>query len=426
LVTAAVDALERSARKAEVRDDLRAMIGFTERALALEPPAAEQRLELDMLLVDGLVKSGEIRRAREVGERLAETAKQMGRHDLRGRALHAMVMDVWLGMGHSEGMGAGLALLREARAELELAGDQEHLADVLFDLAWEGWWLGDVAQAQIAFEVAAELARKIGDPVRETRALLRISSAHVQQGHLDEAERFLDRALALSEATSRLTQANVWLARGGELYFTGRDLAAGRALVERAYAVAEESGAREEQERTLQTLGDFALIQGDVSAAVARFEAQVAILAEVGHRGRLPEADRNLAGALLALGDVERAEFHAQRAVETVAPDDWFTVGSTKVTLGRVRDAQGREEEAGRLIHEGREILKRTTFLTEMSEIYAVEAEFHYGHGRDEEGARLMDLSRQAILTIGGPASPLIPYYERRVAAARSRAASPT
>jgi class 3 adenylate cyclase/tetratricopeptide (TPR) repeat protein len=424
LITAAVDALERSARKAAARDDLRAMIGFTERALALEPPSAEQRLELEMLLVDGFIASGEIRRAREVGQRVAETAKKMGRHDLRGRALHAMAFDVWLGMGHAEGRGAGMALLNEARQELERAGDQEHLADVLFDLAWDGWWLGDVPRAQKGFEEAAKLARRIEDPVRETRALLRVSSTHLQQGHVAEAERLLERALDLSEASSRLSQANVWLARGAQLYWTGQDLAEGRALVERAYGVAEESGARDEQERGLQALGEFALIEGDVSGAVAHFERQVAILAEVGHAGRLPEADRNLAGALLELGDVERAEFHAQRAVEIVEPDDWFTVGSTKVTLGRVRDAQGREEEAAQLIREGREILERTTFLLGMSEIHATEAEFHFGHGRDTEGERLMGLARESILTVGGLASPWLPYFERRVALARGRGGS--
>jgi len=144
----------------------------------------------------------------------------------------------------------------------------------------------------------------------------------------------------------------------------------------------------------------------------------------VGHAGRLPEADRNLAGALLDLGDVERAEFHAQRAVETVEPDDWFTVGSTKVTLGRVREAQGRQEEAGRLIREGREIVEKTAFHLVMSEFYATEAEFHFGHGRNQEGERLMDLARQSILAVGGPKSPALAYIERRAAEARLRAGS--
>ncbi len=423
LVTAAANGLERSARKAAARDDLPAVIGFAERALALESPSAEQRLELEMLLVDGLVASGEIRRARELGERLAETAKEAGRHDLRGRALHAQAIDVWLGVGHAEGLQAGLALLNEARQELEHAGDQEHLADVLYDLAWEGWWLGDVERARAGWERAADLARKIGDPARETRALLRISGAHAQMGQIDEAEGVLDRALKLSEATSRLSQAEVWLVRGPTLYFTGRDPDAGRELIERALVVAEESGSREHRERALQMLGYVALIEGDLSGAVARFEEQVAILAEVGHAGRLPEADRNLAGALVDAGDIERAEFHALRAVETVEPDDWFTVGTSRVALGRVRDAQGREDEAAQLIREGRETVERTAFQLEMGELYAMEAEFHLGHGREEEGTRVLDRARQSILAVSGPASPLLAYIERRAAEARRRSA---
>jgi class 3 adenylate cyclase/tetratricopeptide (TPR) repeat protein len=421
LISAAGDALERSARKAVARDDPRATIGFAERALALEPPSAEQRAELEMLLVDGLDASGQIRGAREAGERLAETAQRMGRHDLRGRALRAMAFDVWAGM-HAEGLQAGLALLKEAREELERAGDREHLSDVLYDMAWEGWWLGDVALAQKRWEEAAELIETLGDPVRETRVFLRLSSAHLQQGHLDDARRYLDRAEARSEATSRLTQAGVWLDRGTQLFFTGQDTAGGRALVERSLALSDESGSRALEERCLQFLGDMALVEGDVQGAVAYYERQVAVVAELGHAGRLPEADRNLAGALVDLGDLQRAEFHAQRAVETVGADDWFTVGSTKVTLGRVRDAQGREEEAGQLIRDGREIMERTTFRVALSEIYAVEAEFHLAHGRNEEGERWMDHAREAILTVAGPKSPILPDLERRATEARRRA----
>lgn len=420
LLAAAVGALERSGRKAAAHDDLRAMIGFAERALALQPPTADQRMELEMLLVDGLLRSGEIRRTRDIAEQLAEAARAAGRHDLRGRALHAMIFDVWLGAGRAEGREAGMALLNEAREELERADDQEHLADVLYDLAWDGWWLGDVDRARADWERAAEQARKIGDPAREVRALLRIGSTLVQQGKLSEAQGLLERAIELSASTSRLTQAEVSMVRGLDLYITVRDQAEGRAEVERALAVAEELGASAFRERVLQTLGDWDRYEGNLASAISRYEEQVAILQELGDTGRLPEAYRHLAGALVEVGDLAGAEFHAQRAVDTVGADDWFTVGSSRFTLGRVRDAQGREEEAGRLLQEGREIVERTSFRGELPEFYAHEAAFHFRHGRADEAERRMDLARELLERMGRHDLPR--YINRLANEARSEA----
>ncbi|MGH2483154.1 MAG: hypothetical protein ACRDE9_01700, partial [Candidatus Limnocylindria bacterium] len=419
LLDEAAAALERSARKAAARSDLRAQVNFAERGLALEPPLVERQLELQMLLVEGLSTTGDLRRARELGEALAEVAAQAGRPDLRGRALLAVAFDVWLGLGHAEGRVAGMELLQEARRELERAGDDEHLADVLFNLAWDGWWLGDVARARRAWEEAAELAHRIGDPAREARALLRISQTLENEGRPDEAMETLARAQVLAEGTSRWSQAGVNRRLGVMLYNSGSDPIRGKALLEQALALAQETGSLDEEEYSLQNLAEVSLVEGDLTTAISRFEEQVAILAEVGHAGRLPEADRLLAAALVEAGDVDRAEFHAQRALDTVEPDDWFTVGTTRISMGLVRDAQGREAEAADLIREGRETLERTTFKAELGEIYLVEAEFHLRHGREEEGERLLAVARDTLTATVGPDSPLLSHANRRAAAAR-------
>ncbi len=421
LVEAASRALERSAQKAIDREDLRAVVGFAERALDLEPGSGERRMEIEMLLLQGLHASGDLRRARELGERLAEAAGRSGRHDLRGRALHAMALDVWMGLGHAQGLTAGVALLNEARTELENAGDREHLADVVFDLAFEGHWLGDVDRSLAGFQAAAELARELDDAAREVRALTTVANAHVYRGEVAEADRVLSRAMALSPKTSRLSQARVWLVRGNSLFWSGRDPDEGRALVMRVLQVAEESGSAELQEVALQGLGNMAWVDGDPPGAIAQFEEQVRVLEEMGHAGRLPEADRLLAEALVATGDLERAEFHAQRAVDTVGADDWYTVGTSRLALGSVRDAQGREEEAGRLVREGREVIERTGFRPGLSQAYLAEAEFHLGHGREDEGKRSLEMVRTTYPT-GEAGAPFWAHVERRVAAARRRA----
>ena len=423
LTNAAVDALVRSARKAAARDDLRALTGFAERALALDPTTPERGMEIEMLLIDGLLARGDISGARQLGERLAVAAKEAGRHDLRGRALRAMAMDVWVGVGHAEGREAAVALLNEARQELTQAGDDEHLADVLFDLGWEGWWLGDLESARQTWEASAELARRIGDRAREIRALLRIVGVHVNTARLDDANATQARAMELAEGASRLTQADVWRSEGLKLYYTGQDPERGKALLERALAVADESGARDVQERVNQMLGDIAVMEGDLASALEHYEEQARILSEVGHAGRLPEADRLLASTLVDVGNVEAAERHALRAVETVAADDYYSLASSGMSLAKVRDAQGREEEAAQLFAEAHDVVERAGPQAARGEFLLAEAEFHLGHGREEEGGRLVAEAREAALSAGGPKSPFLGHIERRAAAARARAA---
>jgi class 3 adenylate cyclase/tetratricopeptide (TPR) repeat protein len=423
LTDAAVDALERSARKASARDDLRALIGFAERALALDPTTPERRMEIEMLLVDGLVARSDIHRARQLGERLAAAAKEAGRHDLRGRALRAMAMDVWLGVGHAEGREAAVVLLHEAREELQQAGDDEHLADVLYDLGYEGWWLGDFESARQTWEASAEVAHRSGDRTREIRALLRTVGVHVNMGHLDEANTTQARAVELAEGASRLTQADVWRSEGLRLYFTGRDLERGKALLRQALAIADESGARELQERINQVLGEIAVIEEDLPLALEQYEEQFRIVSEAGHAGRLPEADRHLASTLVDVGDLEAAERHALRAVETVAADDYYSRASTAMAMAKVRDAQGREGEAARLFGEAHDIVERSGPEAGRAEFWLAEAEFHLGRGREEEGSRLLAAAREDAMRIGGSQAPLLGHIERRAAAARARAA---
>ncbi|MGH2393172.1 MAG: hypothetical protein ACRDGH_06690, partial [Candidatus Limnocylindria bacterium] len=239
------------------------------------------------------------------------------------------------------------------------------------------------------------------------------------EGRPDEAMETLARAQVLAEGTSRWSQAGVNRRLGVMLYNSGSDPIRGKALLEQALALAQETGSLDEEEYSLQNLAEVSLVEGDLTTAISRFEEQVAILAEVGHAGRLPEADRLLAAALVEAGDVDRAEFHAQRALDTVEPDDWFTVGTTRISMGLVRDAQGREAEAADLIREGRETLERTTFKAELGEIYLVEAEFHLRHGREEEGERLLAVARDTLTATVGPDSPLLSHANRRAAAAR-------
>ena len=143
----AVAALSHAARKALARHDFRASEGFAERALALGPADDAITGELEAMIVECLVTRGELGKARPVADRLEARAARLGRKDLRGQALLAIGLDSWIGPGSSADPHDAVRILEEAHAELEEAGDGAHQFDVDFNLAWEGWWYGDLELA---------------------------------------------------------------------------------------------------------------------------------------------------------------------------------------------------------------------------------------------------------------------------------------
>jgi class 3 adenylate cyclase/tetratricopeptide (TPR) repeat protein len=417
----AVSALAASARKALARHDFSAAEGFAERALAIGPADESATAELEALLVESLATRGELGKARPIADRLQKTAARLGRRDLRGQALVAIGMDSWIGPGRAARAQDAVEILKEARAELELAGDLVHLSDVDGNLAWEGWWYGDIELAIRRWENAASLAHQIGDAGREATALLRVVGAATNIGDVERATATFDRISLISAGTSRLVQARIWHEAGRRLYFFGQDAPEGIRLWENALEVLTEAGAHEDVEGVLDSLGWAAQLDGDLARARGYFERQASLLEGISHGGRLPEAYRSLAEVALARGDIGGAEEHALRAREIVEPDDWATVASTAATLGRVRAAQARDEEAEALLREGVAIIERTQFRIGAIELYQALAEFLLARGR-EEGEHWYEMARDAGDGILGESSPIVTQIERVVAAAREQA----
>jgi class 3 adenylate cyclase/tetratricopeptide (TPR) repeat protein len=416
----AVAALSDAARKALARHDFRASEGFAERALALSPSDDAITGELEALIVESLVARGELGKARPIADRLEATAARLGRKDLRGQALLAIGMDSWIGPGRSTDAHDAVRILEEAHAELEEAGDRAHQFDVDYNLGWEGWWYGDLELAATRWENAAALAHEIGDAGREATALLRVVGAAINSGDFERATVTFDRIRAIAHGTSRLVQARIRLEEGRMLYFRGIDAAEGIRLWDIALEVLTEAEAHDDVDGALDSLGSAALLDGDPVRAMSYFERQASMLEEISHGGRLPEAYRSLADASLAAGNLHAAEEYALRAREMVETDDWATVASTATMLGRVRAAQGRDDEAESLLREGVEIIERTQFRIAAVDKYQALAEFLLARGRDE-GERWYEMSREAGAAVLGDSSPIVADIERVVAAARQQ-----
>jgi ATP/maltotriose-dependent transcriptional regulator MalT len=105
-----------------------------------------------------------------------------------------------------------------------------------------------------------------------------------------------------------------------------------------------------------------AAAQGDLGRAEKLLLEAVRTMKGLNDRARLCEAQRSLAEVYVELGRLDEAERYALHARESVGPDDRVSTSTTKLALGIVRAAQGRDAEAEQLMHEAVGEMRRGDF----------------------------------------------------------------
>ncbi|MDQ2934520.1 MAG: tetratricopeptide repeat protein [Chloroflexota bacterium] len=417
IVTRAVDLLSRSARRALDRDDMRAGELFAQRALALEPADPAQRLEAKWLFAEAGYPEGDLKRLLVLGPQIVAEAKALGRSDLVGRALLVQALGEWVGPGGA-GVAAGRDLIEEAMQVLEAAGDATWLFEATFAGGYVGWWHGDLEASTSAWAKAAAVARQAGDPGREARALLELGNAEGMRGRVEELRPLIERSIDLAREAGRRVQVNA-AHRWAEYVTTCVSASDGIELMAAIPSQAEEVGDSDLADAAWWHLGLWRLHLGDSEGALAAAERSLAFTEGAAHGGRIPESEQLVALCLLARGDIAGAEQHASRAAEIVLPEDWATVASTHSALGRVREAQGRFEEAERLLAEAVEVIERTDYVALYWQYQAPLANFLLRQGRVAEGERWLAAARESA-SVFIPNRPPLAWVERDAAAARA------
>ena len=100
---------------------------------------------------------------------------------------------------------------------------------------------------------------------------------------------------------------------------------------------------------------------------------------------------------LVVRGKIDEAERYALEARETVGPHDTISRSTTRMALGMVRAAQGRDEEAERLLRDAIEVLDGTELLLSLVEPLTALVEFFRERRREADAEpfarRLLELA---------------------------------
>jgi tetratricopeptide (TPR) repeat protein len=408
----AIEALAASADRALGREDFLAAESFATRALDLPGATSPPSLDLRWRLIEAVRGRRDIVRTGELADALAADARAAGRPEMEGRALYAGIEAIWLGVGQ----GTELVRQRLDRSVelLTAAGDVRHLFEAEFWRGFIGWWLGDLAAASERWQRAEAIARELGDRGREGLVVARLAAAARNSGDVRRALELHERSLALAaQGRSRYALAHATVGYANTVAIVS---SVPRALerIDEALRLYEDLGDREGIGEANWAIGQYANLTGEPEKAIAPLQRAIALYEEIRHVGFLPEVERELAEALLALGNVEEAESHALRAREVVAPDDWSTVASTSMVLGRVRAVQGRDGEAEGLLREAVSITAGTDYLANQAESAVHLAVFLLSRGRDE-GHTWADRARSIAQPFGSD-SPIMAAIERWLA----------
>ncbi|MDQ3067893.1 MAG: AAA family ATPase, partial [Actinomycetota bacterium] len=349
LATRASAALEKAGRRALAREANHSARRLLVRSVELEPTLTRRFLAARAArrIADLPAQAVEM-------ERVFAEATETGDKRLQGLALTALAENA---LHRDADLPRGRELVEQALVLLE-DGKPEDRIEALTTRARIGWWLGDLEDDERWNTKALEVAREIGRKDLEASAADELASAAIARLDLDRAMRLAAEALELAEESGNISVlgwALVSQARIDALRGRVDEAATG---LDRAEEFFSQSGNAWALARVHNHYGWVERRRNDLPAAERHFRDAIRLLTPLEDRGTLCESQRGLAQVLVQLKKIDEAERYALEARDTVGPHDTISRSTTRMALGLVRAAQGRDEEAEGLLREAIEIVE--------------------------------------------------------------------
>jgi class 3 adenylate cyclase/tetratricopeptide (TPR) repeat protein len=353
LAADAASVIEHAGRRALAREANRGARRLLVRAVELEPTLERryQAARAAWRLTDIPAVSTEMQDVREA-------ARLEGDTRIEGRALTVLGHVSLYRDGDND---SARALAASALSVIEPT-DEIGRFDALEILSTVSWWEGDLAEVERLATERLAIAERIGRPDLQSGVLIELNDVYNTRLEPERALEPLARAIELAdESGSPTTRGWMLRAAGRQAALEGR-LADAETLFDQARVLFVESGAALTLARTLNWLAITVWEMRDLRRAEEILLEAIRILKPLQDRGTLVESQRMLAQILLEQGRLDEAERSALEARETVGAKDVSSGSTTLHALGLVRAAQGRDEEAERLLREAIVILQPTGF----------------------------------------------------------------
>ncbi len=290
-------------------------------------------------------------------EKVRDEAREQGERVLEALALTALGEAVL----KREGDPVRAEGIVDEALEL-LAGEEDPVAHfdtltvaALID-AWQGHMDGYIRHFEKAFTIAVDADRKD----LQTLAAQSLAQVYILRLEMDEAERLLTRALELAgESGSVRARLGTTMAYGWFLMVKG-EIDAAETVLEEVRTTASELGLEPSESSALLKLAKIARVREDFKSAEKLAREAVRLTAARGDRGLLPVFQACLAHTLVDVGKLEEAERVALEARAGVAPEDREGLIATTTSVGAVRAAQGRSDEAIELLRSVLDLAEET------------------------------------------------------------------
>ncbi len=361
LARQAVDTLRRAARRATALGTLPEARRLYERALTVLRGAgltADATLHAELLTDHSdVVKWMSAPTAVFAStETVLQLAQDLGRDDLLARA--------WLNRAFAESdqenLQAAESALHKALELFRVLGDRQGEAEAHELLGIITHSLrGRLSKAQAAYRTALELYRTMGDGKGTARTTAFLGRALLDAGEVVQARPLLVDALGLARTHhERISEARSLIGLAILEHMAGESGACVSNFTG-AIVIWRELADALGEAYTHRHLGMHLLRRGKIDDAEREIQTARRMLREHGAVKDSPFLLRSLAEIYLARGDLGRAAEYAEQCVTDLNSDDEVPHATHRVTLGRVRAAQGRTEEAEALFAQSLGILER-------------------------------------------------------------------
>ncbi len=383
----AAEELTRAGRRALSRESFQSGRNLLSRAVELAPT-----LDRRYSAARAAWRLGDMTAVIVEMEEVAAAAEASGERRLQGRALTALADAVL-----NQRADAIAARELVERAVEVLADEEPEVRFEAFQVAVSvATWLSDGEAFEHWAKLGLDAARAAGRKDQELEITMALAESYIYRLELAEAEPLVGRIAELAdESGSVVGRALASWVQGTLENWRGNDAEAEAAFTA-ARALYREMGNKPAEATLTMQIARRAAAQGDLARAERLLLEAVRTMRGLNDRARLCEAQRSLAEVYVQLGRLEEAERYALHARESVGPDDRVSLSTTRLSLGIVRAAQGRDAEAGELMQEALDEMRRHDQLA--LERWALGHVIEFYRSRDRQGEALRYEERLAEL----------------------------